>query len=395
MDRDVAASDDADLPAHHVRNAGMFGPRFQNPFPEWRFPTLSELWKVLCTKIDGSRMIVDRLTKGGGSKLVGNAAPTEADFLRAFPTEDVDVDGMRSGPPGGGVQVTWLGHSSCLVQLGGVSFLTDPVFAERASPVQWFGPKRVVPCPLDLDALSDDELPPLDFVVISHSHYDHLCLPTCRQLSRRYGASITFYVPLGLREWFARNVPGAVAVELDWWETVEHNGVRVVCAPAQHWSNRSPLDRDRTLWASWAVLGPGAGERFWFAGDTGYSKTLVEDLRAHLAPLDVCAIPIGAYEPFWFMEPQHVDPAHAVRIHAELGARASFGIHCCTFNLAMEPLDEPPMRLEKEVVSQGLDPGAFVVLTQGRLDRRWARASAAQRSNPSAVESSAVNVAAD
>jgi N-acyl-phosphatidylethanolamine-hydrolysing phospholipase D len=230
--------------------------------------------------------------------------------------------------------VTWIGHATVLVQMNHVSFLTDPIWSDTASPVSFAGPRRFVAPGVALDAL-----PPIDFVLISHNHYDHLDLATLAALAAR-DPETRFFVPLAngdlLREAGIANVH-----ELDWGESREHEGVRVHCLPSQHWSRRGARDERRSLWASWAVTG--SERRFYFAGDTGYFAGFAEIARA-LGPFDLAALPIGAYEPVEMMKSSHLNPEEAVRAAVDLHARRALAIHYATFDLSDEPLDEPPRR---------------------------------------------------
>jgi N-acyl-phosphatidylethanolamine-hydrolysing phospholipase D len=236
---------------------------------------------------------------------------------------------------------TWIGHSTVLLQLGGLNVLTDPVFSERAFPVQWMGPRRVMDPGLALEAL-----PPLDVVLVSHSHYDHLDRPAVKRLAGAH-PDATWIVPLGLgaylRPWGAREV-----VELDWWQETVTRDLRVTATPARHFSARRLGDRNRTLWCGFAV--ELAGLRAWFAGDTGYHPQFGE-LGARCGPFDLVMVPIGAYDPRWFMERVHVDPEQAVQIyqdvaaaHPEAARPLMLGVHWGTFRLTDEPMDEPPRR---------------------------------------------------
>lgn len=251
--------------------------------------------------------------------------------------------------------VTWIGHATLLVQMDHVTFLTDPIWSDTASPVSFAGPRRFVPPGLALDAL-----PRIDFVVVSHNHYDHLDLPTLTALAARDPAT-RFFVPLGnaalLRESGIANV-----VELDWGESREHRGVRVTCLPARHWSKRGLRDDDRALWASWAVSGP--ERRFYFAGDTGWFDGFARIGEA-FGGFDLAALPIGAYEPAAMMRAAHVDPEEAVRAALALRARRAVAVHFGTFDLSDEPLDEPPRRFRAAAEAQGLAPDAAWVLRVG------------------------------
>ncbi len=265
--------------------------------------------------------------------------------------------------------VTWIGHATLLIQAGGVNILTDPHMSERASPVSFAGPKRVVP-----PALSFEELPRIDLVLISHNHYDHLDEGTVKQLASSRNGSPLFLVPLGVKEWFQAKGIHNVR-EMDWWETDEVPGLTLHFVPTQHWSARSPFDRNETLWGAWVVESPDF--RFFFCGDAGYSDHFREIARK-FGSFDLAAIPIGAYEPRWFMKAAHINPAEAVQVHRELDSRFSIAIQWGTFVLSDEPLDEPPVRLAEALAEAGVDPGRFVTLRHGetiRLDagEEWVR----------------------
>ncbi|MBW2281229.1 MAG: MBL fold metallo-hydrolase [Deltaproteobacteria bacterium] len=230
--------------------------------------------------------------------------------------------------------VTWIGHATLLVQMGHVSFLTDPTWSSTASPVPFAGPRRFVEPGLALE-----DLPAIDFVLISHNHYDHLDLGTLRRLAERSSDTV-FYVPLEngalLRGAGVENVR-----ELDWGQSVRHGAVQVHCLPSQHWSRRGIFDGQRALWASWAVVAD--DRRFYFAGDTGYFDGFA-DIGGELGPFDLAALPIGAYEPVAMMRFSHLDPEEAVRAGVDLRARRQLAIHFGTFDLSDEPLAEPPRR---------------------------------------------------
>lgn len=258
--------------------------------------------------------------------------------------------------PSGKPSVTWIGHATLLLRLGGLNVLTDPHFSERASPVGFAGPKRFHPPGV---ALAD--LPEIHAVVISHNHYDHLDVDSVRQLHQRSGGKLQFFVPLGLKPWFAELGIDEVT-ELDWWQHVELDGVRFTLTPLQHWSARSLGDRNRTLWGGWAITAPELN--FFFAGDTGYSADFVE-IGRRLGPFDLAALPIGAYEPRWFMRRQHVDPEQALQIHRDIRARQSLGVHWGVFEMADESLDEPPRALAAARGAAGMAESEFFVLRVG------------------------------
>jgi len=261
---------------------------------------------------------------------------------------------------------TWIGHSSTLLQVGGLNVLTDPVFAERASPVQWLGPRRLVPPGLDLAGL-----PPIDVVLVSHNHYDHLDKAAVRRLARaRPDTAWVAPLRLGdtLRNWGARHV-----VELDWWQSVDVDGLSVTATPARHFSSRGFHDRNRTLWCGFALALD--GWRAWFAGDTAYHGDFAE-VGVRTGPFDFVMLPIGAYEPRWFMSRVHADPDEAVQIyqdvrsaHPEAQHPLMLGIHWGTFRLTTEPVDEPPLRVAARWSAEGLDPARLWIPRVGETKR--------------------------
>jgi N-acyl-phosphatidylethanolamine-hydrolysing phospholipase D len=272
--------------------------------------------------------------------------------------------------------VTWIGHATVLVQAGGLTMLTDPMFSPRASPIGFAGPRRHQPPGIALEAL-----PRVDVVLASHNHYDHLDEMSIRGLARQAGGSPLFIVPLGLKRWLSDRGIGH-AVELDWWDRHHVAGVEVTLVPAQHWSGRGLTDRMKTLWGGFAVLAPDC--HLFYAGDTGYSRDF-EDIRRHFAErhashagggFDIALLPIGAYEPRWFMADQHVNVHEAIKIHQDLAAKRSLGVHWGTFELTDEALDEPPRALAHIRATQGILEEDFFVTAIGetRLVPRRAKA---------------------
>jgi len=239
------------------------------------------------------------------------------------------------------VQATWIGHSTFLIQAGGVNILTDPIFSDKATPFSFIGPRRSSP-----PGVSVEDLPPIHAVILSHDHYDHLDAPTVRRL----GSSVRYIVPLGVGKWLAEGDITDV-VELDWWESTPLGPMRVHAVPAQHFSGRSPFTRNRTLWMGWVLETP-SGNVF-FAGDTGYAP-FFREIGERFSPIRISFIPIGAYRPRWFMGPMHVDPPEAVRIHMDLRSERSVAMHWGTFRLAEEPPGEPPVYLRKALMEAGL-----------------------------------------
>jgi L-ascorbate metabolism protein UlaG (beta-lactamase superfamily) len=258
---------------------------------------------------------------------------------------------------------TWIGHATVLVQMNGMNVLTDPVLSERASPFTFMGPQRKVPTTLNVS-----ELPHIDIVMISHNHYDHLDRGTVRKLNAQPGGAPLFLVPLGIKAWM-KDVGIDNVHELDWWNSVHVQGLDFTFVPVQHWSARGLRDRNKTLWGGWAAQAGGARPfSFFFAGDTGYSKDF-EDIGERFGGFDLALIPIGAYQPRWFMKAHHVEPAESVRIHQDIRAKTSIAIHWGTFELTDEPLDEPPTLLTQELQKAGISLEDFVVLKHGETMR--------------------------
>jgi len=251
-----------------------------------------------------------------------------------------------------GTRVTLVGHATVLIQTGGLNLLTDPVWSDRCSPVQFAGPKRVCD-----PGVRFEDLPPIDAVLLSHNHYDHLDIATMRRLVARHDPLIV--TPLGNDTIVRRAIPKARIVTGDWWD--EHaleGGVQVTFMPAQHWSARGIYDRRMALWCGFYVR---AGDSsVYFAGDTGYGDGSVFDLiRARLGSPDVALLPIGAYAPRWFMRDQHTDPAEAVRIMQHLDARHALAIHWGVFPLSDEGRDEPVHALAHALAEHAIAPGRF------------------------------------
>jgi N-acyl-phosphatidylethanolamine-hydrolysing phospholipase D len=265
-----------------------------------------------------------------------------------------DLEQIRH-PDQARLQVTWIGHATMLLQYRGINVLTDPIFSQRASPVSFAGPRRVNP-----PALTIEQLPPIDFVVISHNHYDHLDCVTVRRL----GAGPLWLVPLGLKKWFTdRDLPADRISELDWGQNKTSGPASFTLTPAQHWSARSLWDRNQTLWGSWLVrIG---GKNIWYSGDTGYNPYQFKEIGRRAGKIDLALISIGAYEPRWFMQGVHVNPAEAVKIHRQINSRYSLGIQWGTFRLTAEPIDEPPQKLRQALVEHGVSPAEFETIAIG------------------------------
>ena len=275
-----------------------------------------------------------------------------------WPSE-VPVEPQRPPTPGPGeVAVTFIGHATFLIQSAGTSVLIDPVFYSRASPVPFAGPRRV-----RAPGVRFDDLPPISLMLLSHNHYDHCDLGTLRLLEQRFHPPVV--TPLGngrlLRSAGFRRVE-----ELDWWETSSTAPFPITVTQAQHFSARGPFDRNRALWGGFLIdIG---GHRILHTGDSGYGPHFTE-IAARLAPIDLALVPIGAYEPRWFMKDIHMNPAEAVQAHLDLGTRQSIAMHYGTFQLTAEGIDEPVRELAKALQERGVAAERFRAVEVGESVR--------------------------
>ncbi len=266
------------------------------------------------------------------------------------------------------VSFTWIGHATFLIQIGGLNVLTDPIWSERASPVQFAGPRRYMP-----PGVSLDDLPPIDCVLQSHDHYDHLDARSVRELARRFPEA-QWFVPMGLAPFVGRRGVSRV-IELDWWDEVRHELVTLRCIPSQHFSGRT-FHRNRALWCGWVLT---VGSRsVYFVGDTGMHGGFGE-IGERCGPFDAVLMPIGAYDPRWFMAPMHLDPEEAVRAFTQLVANGNggrhatmVGMHWGTFKLSDEPMDEPPARVRRAWRQAGGVEDDLWILAHG--ETRWLEA---------------------
>jgi N-acyl-phosphatidylethanolamine-hydrolysing phospholipase D len=263
------------------------------------------------------------------------------------------------------VIVTWVGHSSFLLQIGSANILFDPIWSDRASPVSFAGPRRMAPPGIDFDSL-----PPIDLVLLSHDHYDHLDRATVRRLAAAHPRA-EWIAPLEVGAWLRkRNV--TVIAELDWWQSVRTHQLDVTCTPAQHFSGRRPNNRDSTLWCGWVIRA--GGRAVFFAGDTGRHPEFTA-ITQRLGPFDAALLPIGAYDPRWFMGPVHMAPEESVSAYQEI-ASANRGqpcmfvaMHWGTFRLTDEPMDEPPALTRVAWELAGLEPALLCIPARGETLR--------------------------
>ena len=250
--------------------------------------------------------------------------------------------------------VTFVGHATFLIQTRVGIVLTDPMYSRRAGPFGLLGPRRV-----RNPAIRFGELPEVGMVLLSHGHYDHLDLETLRRLAKRFDPVVVS--PLGHAA-LVRSTGIKRVVELDWWGESAQGGLRVTLTPAQHFSARTPWDRNRALWGGFVLQTEGA--RIYFAGDTAYAGFFPE-IRRRFAPFDLALLPIGAYEPRWFMKSVHMNPEETVKAHAELGSPPAVAMHFGTFQLTPEGIDEPVRALERALDAAGVPRERFQVLAHG------------------------------
>jgi N-acyl-phosphatidylethanolamine-hydrolysing phospholipase D len=323
------------VPAHHRPGGG-----FRNPWPNAQMHGFLDFlkWSLIERRRNPRR-----------------PDPDPRVFVRVAPAYTVP----RGAPDL--LTITWIGHTSFLLQIGGLNILTDPVWSDRASPVQFAGPRRWVPPAVDFD-----RLPPIDAVIISHDHYDHLDSSTVSRLAERYPAA-KWYAPLGVGD-FLRRRGARDIVERDWWEETALGELRLTSLPAQHFSGRTLGARNRTLWCGWALRT--SNRSLFFAGDTALHPDF-GSIAARSGPFDVAILPIGAYEPRWFMGSVHMNPEDCIDAVEQLqaGQRGAglvmVAAHWGTFKLTDEPMDEPPARMRDRWQAAGRDDGDLWIMRHG------------------------------
>jgi N-acyl-phosphatidylethanolamine-hydrolysing phospholipase D len=323
------------LPTHHRPGGG-----FQNPWPSSQMHGIVDFlkWSLIERRQNPRR-----------------ADPDPRTFTRATPEYIVP----RAAPEQ--FTVTWVGHTSFLLQIAGLNVLTDPVWSDRASPVQFVGPRRWVPPAIDFE-----RLPPIDAVILSHDHYDHLDSSTVSHLSARYPAA-RWYAPLGVAEFLRRHGSRDIT-ESDWWDESEFGDLRLTCVPAQHFSGRRIGRRNNTLWSGWALHSP--WRSILFAGDTALHPEF-EVIGRRCGPFDVAILPIGAYEPRWFMGSVHMNPEDCAKALGQLD-RAQNGkpivvaaAHWGTFKLTDEPMNEPPQKMRDVWRAEGRNEEQLWIFRHG------------------------------
>jgi L-ascorbate metabolism protein UlaG (beta-lactamase superfamily) len=290
--------------------------------------------------------------------MAGQSLPAVARMLRTPRTpwpDHVDVTPQQPRSLGDATAVvTFIGHATFLIQTASGNILTDPMYSQRAGPLNVLGPRRA-----RQPGVRFDDLPPIAVVLLSHNHYDHCDLPTLRTLARRFDPIVV--TPLGNGR-LARSAGIRRIEELDWWEASTRAALPIALTPALHFSARTPWDRNRALWSGFMLTVGGA--RVYFAGDTAYG-THFRAIRARFGSIDLALLPIGAYEPRWFMHVVHMNPEEAVQAHLDLEASRSIGMHFGTFQLTAEGIDDPLHALAAACRERNIASSAFRTLAFG------------------------------
>ncbi|CAD5126212.1 DgyrCDS14382 [Dimorphilus gyrociliatus] len=319
--------------------------RFHNPWPTWK--NISFLKGVSVAP----KFVWNQLT----------SAPmvSKTELENEHPVLKPDVK-ILENPPTDKIQFVWIGHATFLIQMEGLNILTDPVFSHRIGPVSFIGQARY-----RKPAMTINELPKIDAIVISHDHYDHLDYNSVKSLNERYGNNLRWFIPLGRGKWL-KDCGIEKVTELDWWEESDTSlkGVKFVCTPCQHWCKRNLTDTYKALAGSWCIIGQ--QQKFFFAGDTGYCASF-KQIGYHYGPFTLAAIPIGAYEPRHFLQPQHVNPEEAISIYEDIKAKHFVPMHWGTFLLSFEPILEPPKRILEEVKRRNLTADYFHLPKLGQV----------------------------
>ncbi|KAJ2851177.1 hypothetical protein IWW36_001316 [Coemansia brasiliensis] len=356
-----------DLSQNQYESLNISG-RFVNPFDTWRDKTLWDFVRWLWTRTSGNGLPKDRKDIEKTLPLIRPHFPIlnafsrsqsqTQSFFSSDTSEYIDYPTPEEVDKENNITVTWIGQSTCFAQMDGLNILTDPIF-KRRTVFSWLGPERLRPVPCQLD-----ELPHPDIVLVSHNHFDHLDSDVVKQL----GNSVTWFVPLGLRDWFARQ--GIYKVrELDWWQESEFSlpdsskTYRIISTPTQHWSGRNGFDSNSSLWCSFLVKSPRAS--IFHCGDTGYCPVF-KAIGDKYGPVSLAILPIGSYQPRWYMCHQHVDPYDAVKIHLDLNAAHSIGVHWGTFMMSDEHYLDPPNDLALACAKYNVSSGLFVAPQFGK-----------------------------
>ncbi len=279
---------------------------------------------------------------------------------KTWPTwvENTHTPQVQAAVLGNDVELTFINHVTFLIQTQGLNILTDPVFSERTSPVQWLGPKRV-----RRPGLAFEQLPKIDLVLVSHNHYDHMDMDSLERLRVKYDP--VFIMPLGNKRYMPKRHQTKVK-ELDWWQTEICQTHQIHLTPAQHWSARGIFDRRQALWGGFLIQG--TKMKTYFAGDSGYGPCF-KQIQEKLGSPDLALLPIGAYEPRWMMKPSHMNPSEAVQAHLDLKAKKSIAMHFGTWQLTDEGFDDPESDLKIAKAENKISDERFLVMGVGETRR--------------------------
>lgn len=293
--------------------------------------------------------------------------PGFSDFFRLMLKEkrpewhNIPAPELKEKPPlraeEGHLLITHINHNTFLIQVEGLNIITDPIWSERAGPGKRLGPKRKRAPGIKLE-----DLPPIDLILLSHNHYDHMDISTITQLTQDHPAKIL--VPIGNSHYLEKNgIRGAK--ELDWWDSYQMTKlINITCLPARHFSGRGPFDRNKALWCGFMITNDEGN--IYYSGDTAYGS-FVEDISKKFQPIILSILPIGAFKPEWFMRFVHTSPDEAVKMHLDLGSQKSIAAHFGTFPLAWEGMDEPANRLREVLAQNNLINGEFIVPEAGKV----------------------------
>jgi L-ascorbate metabolism protein UlaG (beta-lactamase superfamily) len=305
------------------------GRRFYNPFSKQR-----TIWDVI-------RWLINRKTT-------------------PWPSVAVQQEKVQKMTESGVCDVTFINHSTVLLQFKGCNILTDPIWSQRASPFSWFGPKRA-----HVPGVKFEDLPSIDIVLLSHNHYDHMDIPTLKRLAKQHRPR--FFVPKGNRSYLISKGVVSEIHEMDWWDSMEiGSGYHLHFVPSQHFSSRGLFDQNKSLWGGFVIQAEGLV--LYFSGDSGFSSHF-QEIKKRFGPPSLSILPIGAYEPRWFMKSVHLSPEEAVQVHLLLNSKQSLAVHFGTFQLADESYEKPLEDLEKSLADHHLSPNTFWVLKPGKTRR--------------------------
>ena len=289
----------------------------------------------------------------GFSDLFRMAREGRPDWPKHVENQGVPRLNEKLGPDD--ISITFVGHGTFLIQMPGITILTDPVWSDRLGPISWFGAKRVRAPGVKLE-----HLPNIAVIVISHNHYDHLDIETLRQLNERFAPKVL--VPIGDKA-LIESIGIKDIQELDWWDSIQLNpDTRITFTPTQHFSRRGLFDLDQSLWGSYYIQH--GGRSIYFGGDAGYSAHYTE-IKKRLGSTDIALLPIGDYLPGWFMKQIHMSPAEAVLAHKDLGAKLSIGMHFGTFQLSSVAIEQPQIELKEAIEKEMVSRNNFITLHEG------------------------------